>query len=125
MKRVGIYAKKHHPSAVGCGREVMNWLAGRGIEVLLEEDLAKSLGKSLTTPTSCREQFSGHGGRVDGGCGQRKRGQQDSPRNSSSRRPRSAVGGSRRFAASLHPIGETAPPARESAPDAPRGTIPG
>ncbi len=43
MKRIGIYAKKHHPSAVGFGREVMNWLTSRGVEVLLEEDLAQSL----------------------------------------------------------------------------------
>lgn len=44
MQRVGIYAKKQHPDAVGFGREVMNWLSARGIEVLLEEDLASSLG---------------------------------------------------------------------------------
>lgn len=44
MKRVGLYAKKHHPDAVGFGREVMNWLLERGLEVYLEEDLAKSLG---------------------------------------------------------------------------------
>lgn len=44
MKRVGLYAKKHHPDAVGFGREVMTWLEQRGLEVLLEEDLAKWLG---------------------------------------------------------------------------------
>jgi NAD+ kinase len=44
MKRVGLYAKKHHPNAVGFGRDVMEWLAARGVEVLLEEDLARSLG---------------------------------------------------------------------------------
>ncbi len=44
MKRVGIYAKKHHPDAVGFGREVMNWLLERRLEVLLEEDLAFALG---------------------------------------------------------------------------------
>lgn len=44
MKRVGIYAKKHHPNAIGFGREVMGWLSARGIEVLLEEDLADCLG---------------------------------------------------------------------------------
>jgi len=44
MKRVGLYAKKHHPDAVGFGREVMNWLLARNIEVMLEEDLATALG---------------------------------------------------------------------------------
>lgn len=44
MKRVGIYAKKHHPNAISFGREVMNWLSARGVEVLLEEDLADCLG---------------------------------------------------------------------------------
>jgi NAD+ kinase len=44
MKRVGIYAKKQHPDAAGFAREVMGWLTGRGLEVLLEEDLAKCLG---------------------------------------------------------------------------------
>jgi NAD+ kinase len=44
MKRVGIYAKKHHPDAAGFGREVMEWLRKRDLEVLLEEDLAKTLG---------------------------------------------------------------------------------
>lgn len=44
MKRVGLYAKKHHPDAVGFGREVMTWLEQRGLDVLLEEDLAKWLG---------------------------------------------------------------------------------
>ncbi|PLX92987.1 MAG: NAD(+) kinase [Desulfuromonas sp.] len=43
MKRVGIYAKKHHPNAVSFGREVMEWLTGRGVEVFLEEDLASAL----------------------------------------------------------------------------------
>ncbi|MDO3376718.1 NAD(+)/NADH kinase [Geoalkalibacter halelectricus] len=45
MKSVGIYAKKHHPDAVGFGREVMNWLQERGLEVYLEEDLARWLGQ--------------------------------------------------------------------------------
>ena len=36
MQKVGIYAKKHHPDAVGFGREVMAWLRARGVEVLLE-----------------------------------------------------------------------------------------
>jgi len=44
MQRVGIYAKKQHPDAAGFGHEVMKWLRARGIEVLLEEDLANSLG---------------------------------------------------------------------------------
>lgn len=44
MKRVGIYAKKHHPDAVGFGRQVMEWFEAQGIETYLEEDLAKSLG---------------------------------------------------------------------------------
>lgn len=48
MKRVGIYAKKHHPNAIGFGRDVMNWLETRGCEVLLEEDLAAGLGLSRT-----------------------------------------------------------------------------
>jgi len=46
MKRVGIYAKKHHPNAIGFGREVMSWLIDQGMEVLLEEDLATCLGIS-------------------------------------------------------------------------------
>jgi NAD+ kinase len=44
MQRVGIYAKKNHPDAVGFAREVMQWLTARGVEVLLEEDLAGNLG---------------------------------------------------------------------------------
>jgi len=44
MQQVGIYAKKQHPDAVVFGREVMEWLLSRGLEVLLEEDLAQSLG---------------------------------------------------------------------------------
>ncbi len=44
MQRVGIYAKKNHPNAVGFAREVMQWLTARGVEVLLEEDLAGNLG---------------------------------------------------------------------------------
>ena len=44
MQKVGIYAKKHHPDAVGFGREVMEWLRARGVEVLLEKDLADNLG---------------------------------------------------------------------------------
>jgi len=44
MARVGIYAKKNHPNAAGFGREVMEWLVARGVEVLLEEDPARSLG---------------------------------------------------------------------------------
>ncbi len=44
MQRVGIYAKKHHPNAIVFGREVMDWLTTRGVEVLLEEDLAEGLG---------------------------------------------------------------------------------
>lgn len=44
MQRVGIYAKKNHPNAVGFAWEVMQWLTARGVEVLLEEDLAGNLG---------------------------------------------------------------------------------
>ena len=44
MTRVGLYAKKHHPKAVSFARTVMDWLADRGLEILLEEDLAKALG---------------------------------------------------------------------------------
>lgn len=44
MQRVAIYAKKNHPHASTFAAEVMNWLRLRGLEVLLEEDLARSLG---------------------------------------------------------------------------------
>jgi NAD+ kinase len=44
MQRVAIYAKKNHPNASTFAAEVMNWLRQRGLEVLLEEDLAASLG---------------------------------------------------------------------------------
>jgi NAD+ kinase len=44
MQRVAIYAKKNHPHASTFAAEVMNWLRQRGLEVLLEEDLARSLG---------------------------------------------------------------------------------
>ena len=44
MQRVAIYAKKNHPLASTFAAEVMNWLLQRGLEVLLEEDLARSLG---------------------------------------------------------------------------------
>ncbi|MDZ4186159.1 MAG: NAD(+)/NADH kinase [Desulfuromonadales bacterium] len=44
MQRVAIYAKKNHPLASIFAAEVMNWLHQHGLEVLLEEDLAASLG---------------------------------------------------------------------------------
>jgi len=44
MQRVAIYAKKNHPHASIFAAEIMNWLRQRGLEVLLEEDLARVLG---------------------------------------------------------------------------------
>lgn len=43
MQRVAIYAKKNQPLASTFAAEVMSWLRQRGLEVLLEEDLARSL----------------------------------------------------------------------------------
>ena len=43
MQRVAIYAKKNNPHASNFAAEVRDWLCQRGLEVLLEEDLARSL----------------------------------------------------------------------------------
>mgnify|MGYP000020603450 FL=1 len=43
MKRIGIYAKCSHPDAVSVAAEVVDWLAERGLEVFLEEALARQL----------------------------------------------------------------------------------
>lgn len=43
MKRVAIYAKKNHPHASTFAAKVLAWLRVRGLEVLLEENLANSL----------------------------------------------------------------------------------
>ncbi len=44
MQRIGIYAKKNHPDAVALAREVQRWLQERGIEVFLEQNLAREMG---------------------------------------------------------------------------------
>lgn len=43
MKRIGIFAKRHHQDAVRLAREVADWLAERKVEVLFDEALAKSM----------------------------------------------------------------------------------
>lgn len=43
MQRVAIYAKKNNLLASTFAADVMQWLRQRGLEVLLEEDLARSL----------------------------------------------------------------------------------
>jgi NAD+ kinase len=43
MKGIGIYAKCSHPDAVRIAGEVVDWLSKRGLEVFLEEALARQL----------------------------------------------------------------------------------
>ncbi|PLX89989.1 MAG: NAD(+) kinase, partial [Desulfuromonas sp.] len=43
MKRIGIFAKRHHQDAIGLARDVAQWLAGRQVEVLFDESLAAAM----------------------------------------------------------------------------------
>ena len=43
MKRIGIFAKRHHRDAVRLAEEVIAWLVERKIEVFVDEPLAKSM----------------------------------------------------------------------------------
>lgn len=43
MKRVGVFAKRNHPDAAMLAARVSAWLQERGVEVLLEEELARDL----------------------------------------------------------------------------------
>ncbi|MEJ2470733.1 MAG: NAD(+)/NADH kinase [Desulfuromonadales bacterium] len=43
MKRIGIFAKRHHKDAVRLAEEVAAWLAERHIEVLVDESLAEAM----------------------------------------------------------------------------------
>jgi NAD+ kinase len=47
MKRIGIYAKKHHGDAVALAGECCRWLQRRGCEVLLETELATQVDQQL------------------------------------------------------------------------------
>jgi NAD+ kinase len=44
LKRIGIYAKKNHPDAAAQAAKVVHWLEERGIEVFLEQELAREMG---------------------------------------------------------------------------------
>lgn len=43
MKRIGIFAKRHHKDAVRLAEEVIAWLLERNIEVFVDEPLANSM----------------------------------------------------------------------------------
>ncbi len=43
MKRIGIFAKRHHKDAIGLAEEVVAWLVKRKIEVFVDEPLAKAM----------------------------------------------------------------------------------
>ncbi|MBI5287277.1 MAG: NAD(+)/NADH kinase, partial [Deltaproteobacteria bacterium] len=44
MKRIGIIAKLNKPEALKIAREVAEWLAARGVEVFVEEELGRMIG---------------------------------------------------------------------------------
>ena len=43
MKRIGIFAKRHHEDAIQVAQEVAAWLDERKIEVLFDESLAEAM----------------------------------------------------------------------------------
>jgi len=43
MKRIGIFAKRHHKDAIGLAEEVVAWLVKRKIEIFVDEPLAKAM----------------------------------------------------------------------------------
>jgi NAD+ kinase len=45
MKLIGIYAKHNNPKAVAVAKELKLWLGVRGVEVLLESELAADMGE--------------------------------------------------------------------------------
>ncbi len=57
MQRIGIFAKKNQPDAVALAQKLENWLSGRGVTVLCEEDLAGKMGvpgkPSAEIPPNC------------------------------------------------------------------------
>ncbi|MFO7982270.1 MAG: NAD(+)/NADH kinase [Desulfuromonadales bacterium] len=50
MKRIGIYAKQNHPDAARLADKVSQWLSEHGVEVYLEEDLARKTGNGEGFP---------------------------------------------------------------------------
>jgi NAD+ kinase len=43
MKRIGIFAKRHHKDAIGLAGEVVAWLTERKIEVFVDQPLAQAM----------------------------------------------------------------------------------
>ena len=43
MKRIGIFAKRHHKDAVRLAEEVVAWLVERKIEVFVDQPLADAM----------------------------------------------------------------------------------
>lgn len=52
MKRVGIFAKKHHPDAVRLAGELREWLRERDVEAFFDAALAKACGEPVAAPES-------------------------------------------------------------------------
>lgn len=50
MKRIGIFAKRHHQDAVGLAEEVASWLTERKVEVLFDEALARAMDSAKGYP---------------------------------------------------------------------------
>jgi NAD+ kinase len=50
MKRIGIYAKRHHEGAVSLAEQVSVWLSQRDIEVFVDEPLAADMASSKGYP---------------------------------------------------------------------------
>lgn len=52
MKRIGIFAKRHHKDAVRLAEEVITWLADRKIEAFVDEPLAEAMDNVRGYPGS-------------------------------------------------------------------------
>ena len=50
MKRIGIFAKRHHKDAVRLAEEVVAWLVERKIEVFVDEPLADAMAVASGYP---------------------------------------------------------------------------
>ncbi|MGD9019570.1 MAG: NAD(+)/NADH kinase [Desulfuromonadales bacterium] len=50
MKRIGIFAKRHHKDAVRLAEEVVAWLVERKIEVFVDEPLAEAMAEASGYP---------------------------------------------------------------------------
>ncbi len=50
MNRIGVFAKRSNPDAVVVARELTAWLQERGIEVFVEQRLAKNMGDAEGYP---------------------------------------------------------------------------